>query len=128
MGYLLDTHTFLWFVAGDRKLPASVKEIIKDVSQPCFISVASFWEIAIKMQIRKLKIDISLEELYRFAERNQIEVIHINERHLIALLGLELIHNDPFDRLIISQAMTEELVIITRDKAIKKYKVKQRWR
>jgi PIN domain nuclease of toxin-antitoxin system len=127
MAYLLDTHTFLWFVAGDRKLPISVKEIIKDVSQICFISVASFWEIAIKMQIGKLTIDISLEELYRFAERNQIEIIHINEKHLIAQLGLPLIHNDPFDRLIISQAITEELVILTRDKLIKKYKVKQRW-
>ena len=127
MVYLLDTHTFLWFVAGDKKLPSSVKAIIKDITQPCFISVASFWEIAIKTQIGKLTIDISLEELFRFAERNQIEVIPISKRHLIALLDLELLHNDPFDRIIISQNITEETVLITRDKAIRKYKIKQRW-
>ena len=109
MAYLLDTHTFLWFVAGDKKLPSSVKAIIKDITQP--------W----------LTIDISLEELFRFAERNQIEVIPISKRHLIALLDLELLHNDPFDRIIIFQNITEETVLITRDKAIRKYKIKQRW-
>lgn len=127
MAYLLDTHTFLWFVAGDKKLPTSLKQIIKDIAQPCFISVASFWEIAIKKQIGKLTIEISLDELYRFAERNQIEIIPVKEEHLITLLDLELLHNDPFDRLILSQTLVEGLVLLSRDKAIKKYKVKQRW-
>lgn len=127
MAYLLDTHTFLWFVAGDKKLPASLKQIIKDITKPCFISVASFWEIAIKKQIGKLTIEISLDELYRFAERNQIEIIPVKEEHLITLLDLELLHNDPFDRLILSQTLVEGLVLLSRDKAIKKYKVKQRW-
>jgi PIN domain nuclease of toxin-antitoxin system len=124
MAFLLDTHAFLWFVAGDSQLPQS----IKDINQPCFISVASFWEIAIKFQIGKLEIEIDLEELYRFAERNQIEIIPINEQHLLTLLGLEAIHNDPFDRLIISQAISEDLVLITRDKILKNYEVKQQWR
>jgi PIN domain nuclease of toxin-antitoxin system len=127
MAYLLDTHTFLWFVAGDKKLPTSLKQIIKDITKPCFISVASFWEIAIKKQIGKLTIEISLDELYRFAERNQIEIIPVKEEHLITLLDLELLHNDPFDRLILSQTLVEGLVLLSRDKAIKKYEVKQRW-
>jgi PIN domain nuclease of toxin-antitoxin system len=127
MAYLLDTHAFLWFVAGDKKLPTSLKQIIKDITKPCFISVASFWEIAIKKQIGKLTIEISLDELYRFAERNQIEIIPVKEEHLITLLDLELLHNDPFDRLILSQTLVEGLVLLSRDKAIKKYKVKQRW-
>ena len=127
MAYLLDTHTFLWFISGDKQLPESVVKKIEDISQPCFISVASFWEIAIKIQIGKLKLEMSLEELYRFAEINQIEIININEKHLIALLKLSLTRNDPFDRLIIAQAISEKLIVLTKDKEFKKYKVKQLW-
>jgi PIN domain nuclease of toxin-antitoxin system len=75
MAYLLDTHTFLWFISGDKQLPQSVIQKITDISNPCFISAASFWEIAIKIQIGKLKLGISLEELYKLAEVNQIEII-----------------------------------------------------
>jgi PIN domain nuclease of toxin-antitoxin system len=127
MAYLLDTHTFLWFISGHKQLPESLVEKISDISQPCYISIASFWEIAIKIQIGKLKIEISLEELYRFAEINQIEIISINEKHLLTLLKLGLIHNDPFDRLIIAQAISEKLIVVTKDKEFKKYKVKQQW-
>ena len=127
MPFILDTHTFLWFVAGDKQLPLTLKEKIKDINQTCFISVASFWEIAIKIQIGKLKLDFSLEELYRFAERNQIEIIQINEKHLLKLIELDLFHSDPFDRLIISQAITEKLIVLSRDKEFKKYKIKQQW-
>lgn len=127
MGFLLDTHTFLWFATGDKKLPTSVKEKITDINQSCFISIASFWEITIKIQIKKLEIDISLSQLFSFAERNNIKILQINEQHLTELLALEFIHNDPFDRLIISQARSEKLVLITKDKGLKKYKVKQLW-
>lgn len=127
MPYLLDTHTFLWFISGDKQLPESVVKKIEDISEPCYISIASFWEIAIKIQIGKLKLEISLEELYRFAEINQIEIISINEKHLVTLLKLGLIHNDPFDRLIIAQAISEKLIVVTKDKEFKKYKVKQQW-
>jgi PIN domain nuclease of toxin-antitoxin system len=127
MAYLLDTHTFLWFISGHKQLPESVVKKIEDISEPCYISIASFWEIAIKIQIGKLKIEISLEELYRFAEINQIEIISINEKHLLTLLKLGLIHNDPFDRLIIAQAISEKLIVVTKDKEFKKYKVKQQW-
>jgi PIN domain nuclease of toxin-antitoxin system len=127
MPYLLDRHTFLWFISGDKQLPESVVKKIEDISEPCYISIASFWEIAIKIQIGKLKLEISLEELYRFAEINQIEIISINEKHLVTLLKLGLIHNDPFDRLIIAQAISEKLIVVTKDKEFKKYKVKQQW-
>jgi PIN domain nuclease of toxin-antitoxin system len=127
MAFLLDTHAFLWFISGDKQLPVSIKNKIKDIKQPCFISVASFWEIAIKIQIGKLILEVGLDELYRFAERNQIELIHINEDHLLTLLTLEGIHSDPFDRIIISQAISEKLILITKDKGLKKYKVKQQW-
>lgn len=127
MAYLLDTHTFLWFISGDKQLPQSLIQKITDVSKPCFISAASFWEITIKIQIGKLKLGISLEELYNLAEINQIEIIPINQKHLLALLKLDSFHNDPFDRLIIAQSISEKLIVLTKDKEFKRYKVKQQW-
>ncbi|QNN40904.1 type II toxin-antitoxin system VapC family toxin [Pedobacter roseus] len=126
MAYLLDTHTFLWFVSGDDQLPVSVKKRLSDINISCFLSIDSFWEIAIKKQIGKLDLKIGFEELFRFAERNQIEIVSINETHL-TLLNLEFINNDPFDRIIVSQAISEDLVLISRDKKLKNYKVKLQW-
>lgn len=127
MAYLLDTHTFLWFVSGDKKLPKSVVDIIKNINQPCYLSVASLWEITIKLKIGKLEIGLSLKELFEFADRNQIEIIPINYIHLNQLLDLPFHHYDPFDRLIISQAITEELVLISCDKKFLNYEVNQYW-
>lgn len=128
MAFLLDTHTFLWFVAGDKQLPPTVRDKIKDIKQHCFLSVASLWEITIKFQIGKLTLNISLEDLFNYIDRNQIEIIPINIEHLLTLSDLPRHHGDPFDRLIISQAITENLTLITRDSALKKYKVKQQWK
>ncbi len=127
MAYLLDTHTFLWFVAGDKQLPESVKSKIKDIGELCFLSVASLWEITIKHQIGKLTLHISLEELFEYADRNQIEIMQISNEHLLTLSKLPAHHSDPFDRLIVSQALSENLTLITKDKGLKKYKIKQQW-
>ena len=127
MAYLLDTHAFLWFVSGDKQLPVTVKEKIKNIDEPCFLSVASLWEITIKQQIGKLVLSMSLDELFDYADRNQIEIIQIANSHLLTLSKLADYHSDPFDRLIISQDITENLILISRDKGFKKYKVKQQW-
>jgi PIN domain nuclease of toxin-antitoxin system len=127
MGFIIDTHTFLWFVAGDQ-LPESVKSKIVDINEPCFLSVASLWEITIKNQIGKLKLGLSLEELFEYADRNKIEIIQISNNHLLTLSQLPMYHNDPFDRIIISQTITENLTILTKDKGFKKYNVKQQWK
>jgi PIN domain nuclease of toxin-antitoxin system len=84
MAYLLDTHTFLWFVAGDKQLPNNVKLQIKDINEVCFLSVASLWEITIKHQLGKLKLNISLEELFDYADRNQIEILQISNERIVA--------------------------------------------
>lgn len=128
MAFLLDTHTFLWFVSGDKQLPAALKTKIVDINQPCFLSAASLWEITIKNQIGKLDLEISLTDLFNFADRNQIEIVSITYDHLLTLSKLPNHHNDPFDRLIISQAIAEDLIVITRDKLFKKYKVKHQWK
>jgi len=127
MPYLLDAHTFLWFISGDEKLPTQIKTIVLNVNQPCYISIASFWEIAIKKQIGKLKIELKIEELFSFANRNQIEIIQINEKHLITLLEMDVIHKDPFDRIIVSQAISENMTLISKDGALGGYPINLIW-
>ncbi|MFN0257397.1 type II toxin-antitoxin system VapC family toxin [Pedobacter ureilyticus] len=127
MPYFLDTHTFLWFIAGDERLPKNVVSRIKNIEEPCYVSIASFWEIAIKLQIGKLNLDIEFSELFRFTERNQIEIIEINENHLLQLLTLELHHNDPFDRVIIAQTISEKLTLLSKDRKMESYKIKYEW-
>lgn len=127
MAFLLDTHTFLWFVAGDSQLPPTIKKELLDINQSCFLSIASLWEIAIKKQIGKLELKIDFNELFRFAERNQIEIIPINEAHLSILLKLDFINNDPFDRIIVSQTIAEDLVLISKDNKLKKYNITIKW-
>jgi PIN domain nuclease of toxin-antitoxin system len=127
MASILDTHTFLWFIAGDKQLPNKIKSIILNFEEQCYISVASFWEIAIKLQIGKLETKMTLESMFQYAEQNQFVVLPISEKHLIRLLDLEFVHNHPFDRLIIAQTLSENFTVLSRDKIFKKYKVKQLW-
>lgn len=127
MAYLLDTHTYLWFVSGDSKLPESTKNIIADINQNCYISIASFWEITIKHQLGKLEIDLPLNELFAFSYRNQIEILDITLEHLLTLSNLPSFHQDPFDRLIISQSISENLTLISKDKNFKNYKANVIW-
>ena len=127
MAALIDTHTFLWFVSGDKQLPEKIKNKILDINEPCYISIASLWEITIKIQIGKLKIDISIEDLFKYADRNQIEIVQITAEHLLVLASLPQHHNDPFDRLIVSQAISENMTLYSKDKGLKKYKIKQEW-
>lgn len=128
MAFLLDTHTFLWFAAGDSQLPVSIRDKIKDIQTPCYLSAVSLWEITIKKQIGKLTLLISLSDLFNFADNNAIEILPISYDHLLTLSKLPVHHSDPFDRLIISQAISEDLVLLTRDKTLKKYKAKQQWK
>ena len=128
MRLLLDTHSFLWTVSEPKRLPAAARRAIEDKTNQVFVSAIGLWEITIKNQIGKLTLNISLKELFDYIERNQIEVIPINIEHLLSLSTLPKHHGDPFDRLIISQAISEELTIITRDVGFKKYKVDQQWK
>lgn len=109
------------------QLLESVKTKINDIGELSFLSVASFWEITIKHQIGKLTLDISLEDLFEYAGRNQIEIMQMSNEHLLALSKLPGHHSDPFDLLIGSRALAENLTLITKDKILKKYKIKQQW-
>ncbi len=77
--YLLDTHVLLWFLSGEDSLSTKVKQILKDTSNPCFVSIASIWEIAIKLKIGKLQLDYDFDKLAELLYDNEIDIIQISE-------------------------------------------------
>ena len=116
MAYLLDTHTLLWYHNGDSQLSTVAKEIIDNTTIKKYFSIASFWEIAIKISVEKLKLDYSFSELNEKISPYNISVLTIEIPHAEAVSNLPLHHRDPFDRLIIAQSITEDLTIISKDK------------
>ena len=127
MNFLLDTHTFIWFINGDHSLPDNVIDKIKNVENQCFFSIASIWEIAIKMKLNKLHLKSDFDNITDFCIENEIIVLPIAFEHLQALNQLEFHHRDPFDRLIIAQSIAEKLTVLTKDENFKLYKVKHLW-
>ena len=128
MKYLLDTHTLLWFLQGDKKLSDKARRLIDDPRNPKSLSIVSLWEIAIKLSLGKLVLDKSFERL--FPEQlhfNRIEVLDITVDSLIKLTTLPFHHRDPFDRLIIAQALVEGLPIIGADAAFDAYGISREW-
>ncbi len=123
MRFLIDTHALIWYVGGKKKLSRKVISAIEDAKNQVYVSKASLWELAIKISLGKLEISIPFEELEPFLEENSFFILDYNFSHLTALLSLSFHHSDPFDRLIISQAITDDLTIITKDKLFKKYPV-----
>ena len=125
--YLLDTHAAIWFLNGDTRLPGTVRQIICDGSNLVYLSIASAWEVAIKLRIGKLGIDGSTADFIRDVEANNIVIFPIKPAHLSALETLPMIHRDPFDRLLMATALAEELTLITGDESIARYNVSKIW-
>ena len=124
--YLLDTHAFIWFLNDDDKLPVDVKDIIMR-SEHLYISIGSFWEMTIKAGLGKLKLPAPISDLMNVCEEMNITILPITGRHLECLQVLPAFHGDPFDRLIISQAITEKLTLISADSKISAYEVRLLW-
>ena len=124
MKLLLDTHIFLWFISGDLRLPILFRNEIQDPNNAVFLSVASLWEIIIKYKIGKLPLPQS-PEIYipRERQRHQIKSLAINESSFKHLVSLPNLHRDPFDRLLISQTLSEGLTIVTVDHEILNYNI-----
>ena len=127
MQLLLDTHTFIWFISGDKSLPKKVVTVIKNVDNKCFISIASIWEIAIKSSLNKLTLKSDFNKISDFLIENDIEILPITFEHLQTVLSLNYYHRDPFDRLIISQGLVENLTIVTKDENFESYTDKILW-
>ena len=123
---LLDTHTLLWFLFDDSNLPKSLREEIIN-ADGVYVSIAVFWEITIKKSLGKLDIDHSIEEIMNASEENDIKTLSLKVEHFKELMKLEYIHRDPFDRIMISQSLAENMTFLTKDENIHKYNADVRW-
>jgi PIN domain nuclease of toxin-antitoxin system len=125
---LIDTNAFLWFISGDSRLGLSAKALTMEINNEIFLSIASLWEIAIKMSIGKLELSMSYKDLLSTQiEDNEIKLLPIEKNHLRELVRLPFYHRDPFDRLIISQSIAENLPILTCDRHFSDYPVEILW-
>lgn len=128
MRLLIDTHAMLWVLQGSSKLTENAADAFRDMNNEVFFSAVSYWEICLKISLEKLKLRDSWQaDLDRVFERNTILWLPIKKKHLRGIIDLPWIHRDPFDRLLIAQAMAEELVFITADENIKNYGVQVVW-
>ena len=127
MKYLIDTHVFLWITENSPKLPDRIKKIVLNDDVPIYISIASFWEIAIKLGKGTLKIDSDLSELKRLSDENNFTVLPVSFECLQLLLNMPFHHKDPFDRLLVATAIIEDMTLITRDENIHKYDLPVLW-
>jgi len=127
MDLLLDTHVFLWYVDGNKQLPEKIVKIINNKANRCFVSIASIWEIVVKLSVQKLEIKGGFKTIENFLDNNDFEILPIDLDDTKTLLNLDFFHRDPFDRMIISQAIASDLKIISKDKQFKDYKIEILW-
>lgn len=125
---LLDTHTFLWWVSDAPELSITAREAISDTGNECFLSIASCWEMAIKSSIGKLRLTKPVERfVHDLITENGFRLLSIELRHAAKVEALPFHHRDPFDRLLLAQAITEKLTIVTVDSLFSSYGVKLLW-
>jgi PIN domain nuclease of toxin-antitoxin system len=128
MKILLDTHTVLWMVNGYEKLSSSAKELLLNDKHTLFISVVSLWEVAIKVSLRKLsELDGGVGVVISKLESMPIEVLPISTDCIKTIESLPFIHRDPFDRMLVATALSNDMTILTADSNIPKYSVPCIW-
>lgn len=128
MKYLLDTHTLLWIVTDSPKLSKKAKKLYLETDNLILFSLASVWELAIKSSIGKIEFEKSLENfIEEHVKRNNIQILNIELSHLLRIEQLPFHHRDPFDRILISQLIENNLSIISYDKMFDLYNVKRIW-
>jgi PIN domain nuclease of toxin-antitoxin system len=124
MRLLLDTHVFLWYISADPQLPAVFRNAIREPSNEVYLSVASVWESVIKHALGKLPLpDAPSEYLPRQRQAHKIATLPIDEGSLAHLSNLPALHRDPFDRILIAQALQHGLTLVTVDGAVRAYPV-----
>ncbi|HKQ08234.1 MAG TPA: type II toxin-antitoxin system VapC family toxin [Blastocatellia bacterium] len=128
MKLLLDTHTFIWWANEPEKLSEKVAAACQDSSNMLILSVVSVWEMQIKMQLGKLKINRPIEELIKTQQQaNSMQVLPVKLAHVLSLNNLPAHHKDPFDRLLIAQANIEGATLVSVDPAFSSYNVQLLW-
>ena len=128
MRLLLDTVALIWLVEGNAKLSETAQGLIVDPANEVYLSAASAWEIAIKYSIGRLMLRVPPEEYLPWQRSiHQVESLPITETAALQVHKLPALHNDPFDRIIIAQAIVEGLVVVTPDRQIGRYPVRVEW-
>lgn len=127
MKLLLDTHAFLWFVTGDRRLGRKARRLIEHDETNLFLSTASVWEMAIKNSLGRLDLPCPFDEYIEEKIESGFNVLPVEWPHAAAVALLPFHHKDPFDRLIVAQAMTEGIGVVTGDPVFKAYGVTVVW-
>ena len=128
MNVLLDTHVLLWYYLDDPRLSAPARAIIQDPATTIFISAASHWEIAIKLSIGKYTLHVPFGTFIQEAVfDNGFRFLPVEPQHSAALIGLPFHHRDPFDRFIVTQAMVEDMPIVSADTILDSYPIRRLW-
>ena len=124
MNLLLDTCIFLWFISGDQRLPESLRDAIRDPANAVYLSAVSLWEIIVKYQLGKLSLPRSPDQyIPEQRERHRITSLPLEENSVARLQQLPRLHRDPFDRMLICQALTHGFTLLTVDDKIRAYPV-----
>ncbi len=121
MNLLLDTHIALWAIADSPKLPTAARELIETPTSTVWVSAASVWEISFKRALGKGDMPVSSADALRYFQQSGYQMLAITAEHTVAVEALPLHHNDPFDRLLVAQALTEPLRLITHDAMVALY-------
>jgi len=127
MRYLLDTHAFLWLATDDPQLTAAARTIFTDSAQECFLSAASVWEMAIKSSLGKLTLATSLSQLVHGGLERGLRLLDVTANHAYLIERLPFHHRDPFDRILVAQALHEGMNLISRDGQLDAYAVTRIW-
>jgi len=122
MKILLDTHALLWYQDDSDKLSKKAKSLIRDENNDVFVSIVSVWEIAIKSNLGKLALDFELTELKHMLKEYNFEILDLSIQQIEYLSTFSKHHKDPFDHLLIAQAILENLSLVSKDKQFKNYK------
>ena len=125
MRYLLDTHILIWSFENNVRLPRHFKEIIEDTDNQLFVSIASLWEMAIKISNEKLDMTVSLSQLIKDLSSKNITILSISPLHVLEVEILPFHYKDPFDRIIIAQSLTENITLISVDGIFDSYGIKR---
>lgn len=128
MNLLLDTHALIWFLNGNEKeLSIKARQLITNPDNISYVSTASLWEMAIKIRLGSLSFEPGYDNLLDLLNQNGFELLPITFQHTRLLLTLPMHHRDPFDRLLITQSLAENLLLITADATIYQYGVEWAW-
>ena len=124
---LLDTHTLIWFIEGSDQLSQKARQEIETENTNNFVSIASLWEIAIKVSLGKIELKTSFHQINNKLSENGFEILPLTFEDTLIISSLPFHHRDPFDRIIIAQAMTNKMTIISKDGQFSLYGAKVVW-